>query len=303
MDVGVLRGDMSRVRCHGKDPSVPSEIGVHRGNGITMKSVMADENLMNTMPKSTVWSSHHSVPAVVLQVGDGVAPPDEPNEAPPMLRDLIRIVVVGDAEAGKTNLVHSFVYRRSHTSTSVCYTSVDYHKKDMTFWLDADSDDIQCARLQIWDVSLWDNENVTTLLDKADIVFCVISSEHGPSPLLDSMSCWKHRLRHLHKLTFLVHKSDLLSLHQVPPKDWIQWGSRIATESSSFYLTSCCDPSSVQDAFMTEVRGVLKSRHNVAVQVAATTDRPTSPVVEARAVPIYSLRQISNNSMLQKEKE
>lgn len=214
--------------------------------------------------------------------------PPEPQDAPPTPTEMIRIVVVGDIMAGKTTIVQSFVHRRQ-SQTKRSSSVVDYYKKDVTFWRDH-SDEIGCARLQLWDVSGLYEPDLDLLLAKAHVVICVVSLEHGQSSLMKSIQLWNKRLEPA-TVRFLLHKADMLPA--VGAADWIQLGSQIASlmkNDSDYYVTTCASnlDNTVHNAIMKEVRRIVSTR-SIPAATIVQTKITTSTLMEAKAVPMYSL--------------
>lgn len=281
--------------------SVPSQISLHDTIDLPVDELIAEDDddddeqqqqQQQHRPSNNDWTA--PFPRVKIIPGHIRYPldqpwmcPPEPQDAPPTPTEMIRIVIVGDAMAGKTTIVQSFVHRQSQTKRSS--SVVDYHKKDVTFWKDH-SDEIGCARLQLWDVSGLPEPELDTLLAKAHVVMCVISVEHGQSLLMKSIQLWNKRLEPA-TVRFLLHKSDMLPA--VAAIDWIQLGSQIAAlmkNDSEYFMTTCASnlDNSVQNAIMKEVRRVVNSRSIPAATIVHTR-MSSSTLMEAKAVPMYSL--------------
>ena len=285
----------SRRYCQRTSRSIPSEIDLYA-------SVDLDEEDQEGTNDWTLTPSSR----IQLVPGHTHNPPEEPQDLPPTPTEIVRIVVVGDASAGKTSMVRSFVYRegRSYLKTNTSKTFLlEYHKKDMAFWKNS-SDEIGCARLQIWDVSDYSDRQqpeLETLLQKAHLVMCVVSVEHGQSHLIESIQYWKIRLAQYSHVRMLLHKSDLLSPSWgVQATDWILLGSRFTTllNGSDFYITSCVTDhgTSVQNAIMKEVRKIVTTKSNPGkTEIKSSSKQKTiraTPLIEVKAVPIYSLHRL-----------
>lgn len=279
--------------------SVPFEIDLDERKHIN-ESLEEDAKRQPSSDWSTPLRRIHVISGHAnLSFGEPWMHPPEPEEAPPTPTEIVRILVLGDRNSGKTSIVRSFVYREglSHEKkfTKSLHWSLDYHKKDVTFW-HTDTDEIGSARLQIWDVTGVPDQQLEfeTLLDKANLILCVVSLEQGRSQSIRSIKFWKKQLHHLSNVTVLLHKSDLLPSHGVMATDWIHFGSQVGELLSGceFYMTSCAnnENNSIQNAIMKEVRRI--SRSTVCLSEIPNTTTST-PLIEAKAIPIYSLRQLN----------
>jgi hypothetical protein len=75
--------------------------------------------------------------------------------------------------------------------------------------------------------------------------------------------------------------------------DWIQLGSQIASlmkNDSDYYITTCASnlDNTVHNAIMKEVRRIVSTR-SIPAATIVQTKIATSTLMEAKAVPMYSL--------------
>lgn len=275
--------------------SVPSEIDLYACVHLD-EEFLEGTNDWTSPPSSRV----HLIPGQTHNV------PEEPQKLPPTPTEIVRIVIVGDASAGKTSMLRSFVYREGRSyqkkNTGKAFL-LEYHKKDIAFWK-ASSDDIACARLQIWDVSGHidsQQPELEALLEKAHLIMCVVSVEHGQSRLIESIQYWKIRLAQCSHVRMLLHKSDLLSSSWgVQATDWILLGSRVTSllNGKDFYMTSCHidHANSVHNAIMKEVQEIVTNKSRMGKMgiksSSMLTTLPATHLIEAKAVPIYSLHPL-----------
>jgi GTPase SAR1 family protein len=251
--------------------------------------------------------------------------PPEPSEPPPLPTEILRFVLCGHHNAGKTSLIRKFVHRESilnddidgieKKSTSLQW-SVDYHKKDLTFWLNS-GDKAGCARIQVYDVSgggrkdMERKQELLRLFHKASAVFIVASAEQGFQGLELSVRRWRTWLDLFlagntgAAVVLLVSKCDLLMQQQgFKPPDWIHFGTKLGSlcqelRIESCHLTSCqsehdaVETTGVEDAFLDEIRRLMKTSPQHRWEPIVFAHAPMSPtrrstVIEATAVPIHS---------------
>ena len=131
--------------------------------------------------------------------------------------------------------------------------SVEYHKKDVTFWQNNDA--VGCARVQLWDVTgggpsdkpLERRQEWIRLVQKMTGILLVVSLEHGPNALVDNIVQWKQWLDECCPTHPQVHlflqKCDLLPTHStIHPMVWMELGSSIS---------KLCDETGIADWRMT----------------------------------------------------
>ena len=194
--------------------------------------------------------------------------PQEPREPPPVPTEILQFLVIGEEHSGKTTISRRF--QRMHCTHAIhsksikkkgnvpSEWSVEYHKKDVSFWHGRQSDALGCARVQLWDVTgggssdppLERRQEWVRLVQRMSSILLVISLEHGPDALFEKVSSWKQWLDECcpshHPLVHLVlQKSDLLPQQTTNPLVWIDLGARISklcdeTGISDWRMTTCC---------------------------------------------------------------
>lgn len=219
--------------------------------------------------------------SLLMPHGEPWLHPPEPTHAPPMPTEIIQFLILGEYNAGKSTLVRRF--RQTHcthsiTNNKTCHKrkqsrewSVEYHKKDVTFWLDETT--VGCARIQLWDVTgggpsdepLERRQEWLRLLQKMSGIVLVISLEQGPNALFDKILSWKHWLdeccaasSHAPTVYLFLQKCDLLPCQAVQPMIWMELGSRISKLCieigiCDWHMTTCAAKSadqSPEEAFM-----------------------------------------------------
>jgi len=170
-------------------------------------------------------------------------PPNPPDEKPPLPSDLFGIIILGERNAGKTSIVHQFMYRSLINNNKVPASqkrlnfSAVYHKKDLTFW--SSSNEVACIRVQLWDIEGFEPslsekscEQLLPMLSKSRVVVLVLSLQHGLPHFLEILKMWKNWLDTLslsdENICLFIHKCDLLPGHSNGTLDWIQFGTSIA---------------------------------------------------------------------------
>lgn len=222
--------------------------------------------------------------SLLVKPGEPWLHPPEPIQAAPKPTEIIQILLVGEQNAGKTSIAKRFsqmhivhsVSNNSKTMTNRNTStkqsqqwSVEYSKKDVTFW--KSSDKVACARVQLWDVTTTsapcNNLNLERksewirLVGKMSAILVVVSVEHGPDALfakicewkqwLDKECCFSTTADSPPPIYLLIQKCDLLvSSQTIAPTIWMDFGSRITKLCdeigiSEWRLTTCAvEPSS-----------------------------------------------------------
>ena len=260
--------------------------------------------------------------------------PSEPLEPPPVPAEIVQLLVMGEHQSGKTSLSKRFLRRHclhapekpSNKRTKPSEWSVEYHKKDVSFWL-SNSESVGSARVQVWDATGGGPSDQTLerrhewirLVEKMTAVLLVVSLEHGPDVLFDNIRLWKDWLDecspNLPPVYLFLQKSDLLPHQAVEPSFWIHFGSRVARLCdemgiADWHLTSCregkreTEHSSPEDVIMDLLQGYMASKAPrkkdpyKARQVGSSVGKSRVPgtkalcpefteaVLEAEAVPI-----------------
>lgn len=207
------------------------------------------------------------------------SPPPPPNEKPPCPSDLFGIVVLGERNAGKTTIVHQFLYRSLINKNDVptCQKRLNfsavYHKKDLSFW--SSSNEVSCVRIQLWDIEGIEPSNsekscqqLLPMLLKSRVVVLVLSLQHGLTHFLDVLKDWKNWFDNLslsdENLCLFIHKCDLLPGHPNGTLDWIQYGTSIANACHEvgihhYYFTTYQEDS-IERAMMKMIRQNISKR-------------------------------------------
>lgn len=246
--------------------SVPIEIQAIKSPPLA--SSAHDANKKQARP--SIWEP--CAPRIALLPGSLLMPegepwlhPPEPVEPPPLPTEIVQFLVVGEPYSGKTTLTRRF--QRMHCTHSITTStkksikqqqgsgqwSVEYHKKDVTFWQQHDT--VGCARVTLWDVTgggpcdkpLERRQEWIRLVQKMSGILLVVSLEHGPKALLNNILQWKRWLDECCPTHPQVHlflqKSDLLPTQSdIHPMVWMGLGSSIS---------KLCDETGICDWRMT----------------------------------------------------
>ena len=175
--------------------------------------------------------------------------PVEPPEEPPVPNSLVSLLIVGDADVGKTSLVKSFVHHEAVVSSKSNKTenekegiirqpkanrriwSVEYFRKDIAF---ANSRHcLKSLRVQILDTSgvtpsigadntttaggnkMENPSEFNTLLKKATSILLVVSLKESPEYILQNIKTWKNFLdAQMMAAKLPTSKPIILMLHQ-----------------------------------------------------------------------------------------
>lgn len=187
-------------------------------------------------PRRRRLSLWNSVRYTVVPGSGNLSPPTSP---PPELQSLMRVVVCGPENAGKTSLLESFVNRKyvskSEVDEGVATTSssekdwqVDYFKKDYS--LESQTSD-QTARLQFYDCSPPSGDDIlelsqlaTTLMERAHNILLAISLKDPE--FQKTMSNWLEILNREKVVVVLTHADECnLAMHQ-----WVRMGALLAEQ-------------------------------------------------------------------------
>jgi GTPase SAR1 family protein len=214
---------------------------------------------------------------------------------------MVQFLVIGQHQSGKTSLTKRFLRRYcvhklenparkwEHPSD----WSVEYHKKDVTFWHSNDS--VGSARVQLWDVTgggpsdkpLQRRQEWIRLAQKMSGIVLVLSLEHGSDVLLETIVSWKHWLDDccptLSRVHLFLQKCDLLP--NVDPVVWMHLGSRISSICDEigiidWRLTTCCEDREEQSPLLPE-NAIMELVRSIAMTEALQrrNQRRASPVV------------------------
>ena len=176
--------------------------------------------------------------------GDPWLHPAEPSQPPPRPTEMVPFLLVGPRHSGKRAAFQTFSNghkNRVADSPSV----VEYCKKDVTIWVNDDTNVAACARVQLWNVTTdmgipqqqqqegRRQQEWMKLISKMTYILLVVSFEEGgPQATLHQISKWKRWLDEsstvvsLPTVHLILTKSDLLPTC-VSPTFWINFGSQL----------------------------------------------------------------------------
>lgn len=232
------------------------------------------------------------LPKRMLDEGNQILP-QEPTDAPPPPEKLVSLVIVGDAQAGKSSLVKSFMSHESlplegrednkHGQTPKQNWSVAYSKKDLVFCNDRNC--IISMRVQIWDTSgvsphipLTDSERTRewAMMWKPASCILILLSLRDPLHLvikkIKDWAKWLENERKNKSVALILHQGDQLKSQYGSSVDFIRFGKRVSEICNNFQITSwnitssCLEDEELGgsiDAAFREILGSLGKAHSV----------------------------------------
>lgn len=276
-------------------PCPPRSLVSHASSGKKkQENKVPDESLWDCRIRERVQilPGSHLIPE-----GEPWRHPLEPREPPPLPTDIVQFLVIGEHQSGKTSLtnrflrrhyVHTLKEKHSRKGGDQSEWSVEYHKKDVTFWHSDDT--VGSARVQLWDVTgggpserpLERRQEWIRLVQKMSGILLVISLEHGSDVLFEKVVSWKQWLDECcpshPQVHLFLQKSDLLPRQHVDPLVWMHLGSRLSTLCDETGISDCrlttCSDGRAQQSSLPEQAIMELVRSIVMTEVAQRRNQP-----------------------------